>query len=90
MTRFLIFLVRLYQLILSPFFGGQCRFQPSCSNYSIECLTRFGPLRGSWLTLHRICRCQPFAKGGYDPPPEPDGSQNHHHSVACLHSESSP
>lgn len=67
----LIKLVRLYQLLLSPMLGNNCRFYPSCSHYCIESLEKHGPLSGSWLTLKRIGKCQPFHSGGYDPVPEP-------------------
>ncbi len=61
--------ILLYRLLLSPIMGGQCRFEPSCSKYGLEAYRRHGPFRGSWLTIGRIFRCQPFAKGGYDPVP---------------------
>jgi uncharacterized protein len=64
-----IFLIRLYQAALSPLLGGQCRFHPTCSHYAIEAVREHGALRGSWLTLTRILRCNPFCKGGYDPVP---------------------
>lgn len=65
----LIVLVRLYQVTLSPLLGGQCRYHPTCSNYAIEALKEHGALRGSWMVASRIGRCNPFAKGGYDPVP---------------------
>jgi putative membrane protein insertion efficiency factor len=61
--------VRGYQRFLSPFLGGQCRFEPSCSHYALACLERHGAWRGFCLGLGRILRCQPLCKGGYDPPP---------------------
>lgn len=67
--KFLISLIRLYQIILSPFFGQQCRFTPSCSEYTRQAIERHGAGRGSWLGIRRIVRCQPFCKGGYDPVP---------------------
>lgn len=70
-ARSLIALVRAYQRTLSWLFRGQCRFRPSCSNYSLACLRRFGARRGSVLTLKRLARCHPFHPGGWDPPPEP-------------------
>jgi putative membrane protein insertion efficiency factor len=69
--RVLCLLIRLYQLLLSPFLGGQCRFEPTCSRYALVVIPRFGAARGSWLTLKRLSRCHPFcAHHGYDPPPE--------------------
>ncbi len=63
-------LVRLYQLTLSPFVGGQCRFYPTCSNYALQALESHGVLRGSWLALKRLLKCHPFHPGGVDLPPK--------------------
>ncbi len=65
----LIFLVRGYQVVLSPLLPAACRYYPSCSAYAIEALERHGAGRGSWLTLRRLARCHPFRAGGYDPVP---------------------
>lgn len=67
--KLLITLIRLYQITLSPFFGQQCRFTPSCSEYTRQAIERHGAGRGSWLGLRRIVRCQPFCEGGHDPVP---------------------
>ncbi|MCI0359061.1 MAG: membrane protein insertion efficiency factor YidD [Planctomycetaceae bacterium] len=67
-TRIVIAFVRLYQLTLSPLIGRQCRFQPTCSNYMIGAVEKYGVLRGVPMGLWRILRCNPFCKGGYDPP----------------------
>jgi len=64
-----ILLVRMYQVVLSPIFGGHCRYYPSCSAYAIEALERHGALRGGWLAVCRIGRCHPFRPGGFDPVP---------------------
>jgi putative membrane protein insertion efficiency factor len=64
----LIGCVRVYQYTLSPLIGRQCRFRPTCSNYYIGAVQKYGPLRGSLKGLWRICRCNPFCQGGYDPP----------------------
>ncbi len=61
-------MVRLYQLLLSPFLGGRCRFHPSCSQYFIEAVQKYGVLSGSWRGVRRIMRCHPLHPGGYDPP----------------------
>jgi len=60
--------VRLYQLTLSPFFGRQCRFRPTCSHYMIEAVQKYGAIRGFTKGMWRILRCNPFCRGGYDPP----------------------
>ncbi len=67
-SRLLIWLVRFYQLAISPLLGPKCRFTPTCSQYFIEAVQKYGALRGSWRGLRRICRCHPFGASGYDPP----------------------
>ncbi|MHB8413390.1 MAG: membrane protein insertion efficiency factor YidD [Candidatus Acidiferrales bacterium] len=62
--------VRGYQIFLGPFFGGGCKFEPSCSHYTYEAIERFGARRGAWLGLRRFLRCRPFSASGYDPVPE--------------------
>ncbi len=69
MTAFLTGAVRLYQLTLRPYIGGQCRFHPTCSDYALEVLENHGPLRGSWWALKRLLKCHPFHPGGFDQPP---------------------
>ena len=69
MGKAFIGIIRLYQIGISPFFGANCRFSPSCSHYAIEAIGKHGALRGAWYALRRILRCQPFNKGGYDPVP---------------------
>lgn len=68
LIKFLIGGVRLYQIFLSPFLGGRCRFYPSCSHYFIQAVEKYGPIQGAMKGLLRICRCHPFHPGGYDPP----------------------
>jgi putative membrane protein insertion efficiency factor len=63
-------LIRLYQLLLSPFWGAQCRFHPTCSCYAMEALDKHGAFKGAGLALYRILRCNPWADGGLDPVPE--------------------
>ncbi|AEE15458.1 UPF0161 protein yidD [Thermodesulfobium narugense DSM 14796] len=67
---FLIFLIRFYQKFISPLKGRSCIFYPTCSEYAIIAISRFGPLKGSFLATKRILRCHPFNRGGYDPVPE--------------------
>jgi uncharacterized protein len=62
-------LIRLYQWTVSPLLGPTCRFEPSCSQYALEAIRRFGFAHGSWLALKRIGRCHPWHAGGYDPVP---------------------
>lgn len=69
MSRLLIFLVRVYQWLLSPLLGGCCRFEPTCSNYMIEALRLHGAGKGLLLGTWRLMRCHPFGKSGYDPVP---------------------
>ena len=66
-TRTLTWLVRAYQVGLSPFAGGACRFTPSCSAYALEALERHGAWRGGWMALRRIARCHPWGHHGFDP-----------------------
>lgn len=64
-----ILLIKIYQLVVSPWLGPKCRFNPSCSHYAIEAFNKHGILRGFWLTIKRIARCHPWGGSGYDPVP---------------------
>lgn len=64
--KLLVSLLRAYQLLLSPMLGQNCRFYPTCSNYSIEAIRTHGAARGSYLALRRVCRCHPWNEGGVD------------------------
>jgi putative membrane protein insertion efficiency factor len=64
-----IAIIRLYQLIISPWLGPKCRYTPSCSHYGIEALKKYGIIKGGWLTIKRIARCHPWGSHGYDPVP---------------------
>jgi putative membrane protein insertion efficiency factor len=66
----LIGVIKLYQWTIGPVIGETCRFYPSCSHYGVEALKKHGALKGSWLTIKRICRCHPGNPGGIDPVPE--------------------
>lgn len=74
MKHFLLALIDGYRLLLSPLFGGQCRFYPSCSSYAREAIETHGSWRGSWLALRRILRCNPWHPGGIDPVPPKAGN----------------
>lgn len=85
-TKMLIFMVRCYQGTLSMFLGGQCRYYPTCSEYSLEALRMHGALKGMWLTLKRISRCHPLGGGGYDPVP-PVCQKHDHQNQSDLRKE---
>lgn len=70
MSRLLKALIRGYQVVLSPFWGSQCRFHPTCSCYAIEAIEKHGPFKGLLLGIYRIMRCNPLSKGGIDLVPE--------------------
>jgi uncharacterized protein len=69
MRSVFIFMVRIYQAMLSPFFPDSCRFQPTCSAYMIQAIEKYGVLKGTWLGAKRIARCQPWGGHGHDPVP---------------------
>lgn len=77
MQTVLIQLIRLYRLLLSPWLGQHCRFEPSCSNYALTAIRRYGAARGSWLAVKRLSRCHPWHAGGFDPVPDDPGQ--------CVH-----
>jgi uncharacterized protein len=70
----LLALIRFYRKGISPFLPAVCRYTPSCSEYGLEAVTRYGGLKGGWLTVRRLLRCHPFGGSGYDPVPEPTGA----------------
>ncbi len=69
MRRILVWLIRGYKLLLSPFLGQNCRFHPGCANYAMEAIELHGSLRGGWYALRRVLRCHPLNPGGWDPVP---------------------
>ncbi|MDG0991799.1 MAG: membrane protein insertion efficiency factor YidD [Luminiphilus sp.] len=70
MTYTAVKLIHLYRLVLSPWIGRACRFEPTCSHYTEEAITRYGILKGGWLGFRRLSRCHPWCEGGYDPVPK--------------------
>ena len=67
LKKIILNLIKIYQKLISPILGKNCRFIPTCSNYGIEAINRYGSIKGSILTIKRILRCNPLSKGGYDP-----------------------
>jgi putative membrane protein insertion efficiency factor len=65
----LIFLVRVFQVVISPLTPATCRFEPTCSHYTVEALKKHGLFKGGWLAIKRISSCHPWGKSGYDPVP---------------------
>jgi len=70
MRKVLVYLIRGYRLLASPFLGNNCRFYPSCSCYAEGAITQHGVIVGTWLTVRRLARCHPWHAGGCDPVPE--------------------
>ncbi len=69
MRRFLIILVRIYQGALSPYLGNSCRYTPTCSQYAIQAIEKYGPWKGGWMAVRRMARCHPWGGHGHDPVP---------------------
>lgn len=69
MKALLVLAIKAYRLLLSPWLGGACRFYPTCSAYALQALDDHGLVKGSYLSVYRFCRCQPFCQGGLDPVP---------------------
>jgi uncharacterized protein len=74
--KIIISIINFYQRFISPLKPPTCRFYPTCSHYGVEAVTRFGALKGGWLTIIRIVKCQPFHPGGFDPVPEKKRKEN--------------
>ncbi len=69
LSKFFIFLIKVYQYTLSPYLGHACRYTPTCSVYGIEAIKKYGPFKGGWMALKRILSCNPWGGSGYDPVP---------------------
>lgn len=69
MKFLLLALIRTYQYAISPLVGRRCRYFPTCSEYTVDAIQKFGAVKGGWLGAKRICRCHPWHPGGYDPVP---------------------
>ena len=67
--RLMLFLIKFYQIGISPYFGAKCRFIPTCSQYTYQAIEKYGVFKGVYLGIRRILKCHPFHKGGYDPLP---------------------
>jgi putative membrane protein insertion efficiency factor len=67
MARLLVWLILLYRVTLGRLLGGQCRYHPSCSQYAIDAMGKYGVMKGSWRAMKRVCRCHPWGGKGYDP-----------------------
>ncbi|MBM9929956.1 membrane protein insertion efficiency factor YidD [Pediococcus pentosaceus] len=70
MKQILLLIIRGYQKFISPMFPPSCRYYPTCSNYSLQAIKRFGAIKGGLMGVARILRCHPFVRGGYDPVPD--------------------
>lgn len=76
LKKIFIFPIRVYQAVLSPLLGQNCRHEPTCSNYTVEAINEWGPLKGIWLGIKRIAKCHPWGTFGYDPVPR---NEKHNH-----------
>lgn len=69
LSGFFLLLIKIYQYLLSPLLGASCRYTPTCSQYGVEAIKKYGPFKGFWLTAKRIARCHPWGGHGHDPVP---------------------
>ncbi|MEZ4799413.1 MAG: membrane protein insertion efficiency factor YidD [Flavobacteriales bacterium] len=70
LNKVFIFPIRIYQALISPLLGSNCRHTPTCSQYAVEAINEWGPLKGMWMGLKRISKCHPWGTSGYDPVPK--------------------
>jgi putative membrane protein insertion efficiency factor len=73
--RLFIGIIKLYQILISPILGPNCRFHPTCSHYAIEAIAKHGVIRGGYLSMRRLIKCHPLHEGGLDPVPETNDKQ---------------
>jgi len=78
MQTLVLYFIKAYRFVLSPFLGQACRFQPSCSRYTEDAIKAHGVIKGGALGVKRICRCHPWNEGGFDPVPDADRHQSSH------------
>tara|TARA_Y100000739_G_C20473563_1_gene402462 strand:- start:603 stop:833 length:231 start_codon:yes stop_codon:yes gene_type:complete len=69
LSKLFIFIIKIYQGLISPWFPSSCRHQPTCSSYTIQAIKIWGPFKGVWLGIKRLSKCHPWGKTGYDPVP---------------------
>ena len=87
----LIFPIRVYQKLLSPLLGQNCRYTPTCSHYSVEAIQEWGIFKGTWMAVKRIVSCNPWGGFGYDPVPKnPKKRHNHTIKTTLLHPNEKP
>lgn len=86
MKYLLILIIKFYKKAISPFLKPSCRFYPTCSSYSMEAIEKHGAIKGFYLSIKRILRCQPLSKGGYDPVPECNDNTHKHDENSQLFS----
>lgn len=84
--KFLLLLIRLYQLCVSPLLGPKCRFYPTCSTYAIEAIREYGAGKGSLLAAKRLGKCHPWHPGGFDPVPDKSSQTSSSTACGCNHS----
>lgn len=87
MKKVAILLIQFYRMFISPLFPPRCRFQPTCSQYSLTAIERFGLIRGGAMATKRILSCHPWHMGGYDPVPENTHPLETAHLSSCKHHE---
>lgn len=83
-TRIVLYLLRGYKWALSPLLPPACRYVPTCSDYAVEAVDRYGALRGGLMAMWRVLRCHPFVKGGYDPVVQSEGNRSERYGVTSA------